>query len=211
LESRNFNQAVKELQPNRSKLDDDALVQLALALDGLDRSAEALEVLETRNASAGASAQLDAMGVLAGRLKRRWLAEKRKDDAERAEQFYAEGFAQAEKAQDHEMAYYLGINVAFMQLAARKDRAAARAIAEKVLAHCAAAKPGMWCSATQGEAKLVLGKTQPALQSYLHAVGSKPKPTPRQMESMYHQAMKVADLMNDTDATSGLDTIFRPS
>ena len=53
-------------------------------------------------------------------MKRRWLAERRKADAERARQLYADGFAVAETRQQHDDAFYLGINVTFMDLALAK-------------------------------------------------------------------------------------------
>ena len=171
------------------------MVQLALALESLGKSTKALAILQNRSNAGETSAQLDAMGVLAGRLKRRWLAERKKDDAERASELYGKGFALAEKNTNHDMAYYLGINLAFMKLAYHEDRTAAKALAEKVLEHCRLAEMSMWCWATQGEANLILGNTALALQGYAEAVAS--DPTPRQMESMFNQAMKIADLVND--------------
>ena len=208
LESRDFNRVVNELNPHQNELDDDALVQLALALDGLGRGAEAIAVLESRRLSEPASQKLDAMGVLAGRLKRRWLAERRKADAERARQLYADGFAIADSTQKHDAAFYLGINVAFMDLAYGQDRAAAKAMASKVLNHCQQAPESMWGLATQGEAYLVLGDRPLAAKNYRQALAS--KPAPRQIESMYHQAMKIADLVSDPGAAAELETIFRP-
>ncbi len=208
LESRDFKRVVKELGPHEKDLDDAALVQLALALESLGQSAKALALLENRSNAGETSAQLDAMGVLAGRLKRRWLAERNEGDAKRASELYGEGFALADKAGNHDMAYYLGINLAFMKLAYNQDRTAAKALAEKVLEHCRLAGKSMWCLATQGEANLILGNTALALQGYREAVAS--NPTPRQMESMYNQAMKAADLVNDLVARSGLEEIFRP-
>jgi hypothetical protein len=91
VELRRFEAAVKTLLPNAGELDDAALVALALALDGLGRGPEALHILKQHYRSGISST--DALGVLAGRLKRRWLAERRSADLARARQLYSEGLA----------------------------------------------------------------------------------------------------------------------
>src|SRR5262245_34869966 len=73
----------KTLSPNADKLDDAALVALALALDGLGRGSEALKVLEDHYRKNGISS-LDALGVLGGRYKRQWLAGRVAEDLKRA-------------------------------------------------------------------------------------------------------------------------------
>ena len=206
LESRDFRRVVKDLQPHQDELDEAALVQLALALESLGGKAEAIKVLEGNLDDQ--ARRLDAMGVLGGRLKRRWLAERRQADGERARKLYADGFALAEKAGKHDASFYLGINVAFMDLAYRQDRAAAKTMAEKVMAHCQQADASMWRFATEGEANLVLGHIAQAGEKYRLAVNE--DPTPRQTESMYHQAMKVADLIGSKKALQELTAIFRP-
>jgi pimeloyl-ACP methyl ester carboxylesterase len=207
LESSDFRRVVKELQPHQSELDEAALVQLALALEGLGRKAEAIRVLEG-DASDSNKNRLDAMGVLGGRLKRRWLVERRQADAEHARKLYADAFTLAEKSGRHDDAFYPGINVAFMDLAFRQDRQAAETMAKQVLGHCQSAKEGMWRFATEGEANLILGRIPEALAQYCRAVEE--KPAPRQMESMYLQAMKVADLVGSRKAAQELAAIFRP-
>ena len=77
---------------------------------------EALQVLEQHYRSGTSST--DALGVLAGRLKRRWLAERRAADLERARQLYSEGLARAEAEGDAAQAYYHAINIAFLDLMA---------------------------------------------------------------------------------------------
>ena len=65
-------------------LDSDALASLALALEGLGRGAEALSVLEKH--FKGGTSSTDAQGILAGRLKRRWLVGRVQSDLDRAKQ-----------------------------------------------------------------------------------------------------------------------------
>lgn len=202
VESREFHRAVRLLEPHKGELDDQALVQLALALEGIGRQRDAIKVLEEQGRS-----NTDAMGVLAGRLKRRWLVERRRADAERAWELYKKAFALAVKASDSPQAFYHGINVAFMELAYRGDHAAAKRMARKVLNHCARAPREKWRLATEGEARLMLGETDGAIESYQQAVQA--RPTPRELCSMYQQAIRIATLVGDKSAAERLEAIFR--
>jgi pimeloyl-ACP methyl ester carboxylesterase len=205
VETRDFKRAIALLEPHKNELDDDALVQLALAMEGTGRTKEALEILKNSQRSS-----TDAMGVLAGRLKRRWLAERRDEDARKARELYNNAFKLAEAANDHDQAFYHGINIAFMDLAYGTNRAEAKAkahrMATKVLAHCALADPGKWRYATEGEAQLIAGHTSEAIERYEAYLNENPKP--RDIESTYQQAKKVADLLGNTKGAAKLDSIF---
>lgn len=203
VERREFTVAIEELWPHRTELDDDGLVLLALALESDGRSEDALEVL-----AQGKHKGTDAMGTLAGRLKRRWLVERRKADAEQALSLYGEGLRLSEERNDHAQAYYHAINVAFMQLAFCKDRSAAKRLAERSLEHCGAvAAPDKWSLATEGEAYLLLGNESDALDRYGKAMVA--DATPREIESMYQQALKVAGLVSSRETAERLERLFR--
>ena len=205
VESRDFKRAITLLEPHKDELDADALVQLALALEGTGRTREALEILENPKRSS-----TDAMGVLAGRLKRRWLAERRDEDATKARELYDKAFKASEAANDHDQAFYHGINIAFMDLAYCTHRAEAKAraggMAKKVLAHCALAEPGKWRYATEGEAYLMLEDTDAAIGRYEAYVNENPRP--RELESTFQQAKKVVDLLGNKKAAARLDSVF---
>ena len=168
---RQLKRAIRKLKPIKDKLDDYALVELALALEGVGRSAEALEILQD-----GGRSSTDALGVLAGRLKRRWLVERRSADANRALQLYNEAYSLSRTTNNHPQAFYHGINVAFMTLVHLHDHAAARAMAKSILVHCAHAPAEKWRLATEGEAYLMLGKTTQAYQKYRRAIQREPTP-----------------------------------
>lgn len=204
VESREFQGAVRHLELHKQELDDAALVQLALALEGVGRQEDAMKVLEEQGRS-----NMDAMGVLAGRLKRRWLLERRQTDAQRVQELYAEAFALAEAANDSKQAFYHGINIAFMDLAYGDDRSAAKTMARKVLAHCQRALREKWRLATEGEAYLILGETDVAIARYREAVCTQPTPTSRELDSMYQQAVLVVGLVGDKSTADQLDAIFR--
>jgi predicted negative regulator of RcsB-dependent stress response len=201
IESREFADAIDKLWPIRHELDEKGLVDLALALEQTGRQEDAIQVLAQRQGD-----DLQAMGILAGRLKRRWLAERRRQDAESALGLYTQGMALAEERGRHDLAFYHGINSAFMQIAYRSDYTAAREIAERVLEHCAAARPDKWSLAAQGEALLLLGRTEEALEKYKEAIQQ--GASSREVDSMYQQAIRLADLCGDEQAGHALPSVF---
>ncbi|MFY9647605.1 MAG: alpha/beta fold hydrolase [Terriglobales bacterium] len=204
VEMRDFYQAIATLESHPESLDEGGLVQLALALESVGRQPEAIEVLRKRKSSPGYT---DAMGTLAGRLKRRWLVQRTAEDADTASDLYQQAFDSSEKANDHAQAFYHGINVAFMQLVYRHQKQAAKETATKVLAHCQASEPEKWRYATEGEAHLLLGEFDQAMENYQKAVDS--NPLPRELDSMYQQALRVASLVGDDSVADRLQKIFR--
>jgi tetratricopeptide (TPR) repeat protein len=205
VESRDFHLAIDQFWPNRDKLDESALVQLALALEGVGRQADAVQLLE----SARHKGKTDALGVLAGRLKRRWIVDHIEEDARLSRQLYDEAYQLSVAAGNHSQAFYHGINVAFMDLIFGSNLDAAMARASLVLEHCATANRDLWCMATRGEALLVLGRTEEAIAAYRDAV--RQNPTPRQLRSMYQQAVVVARHAGDEAAERSLESIFKGS
>jgi len=204
LEMRQFQNAISTLESHPEALDEVGLVQLAMAYDSVGRREDAIRVLQTREKSSDFT---DAMGVLAGRLKRRWLVGHLAADADQACALYEKGFELSQQRGRHDQAFYHGINVAFMQLAYRNDEIAAKETAKKVLAECALAKPDKWRLATEGEASLLLGNTDEALKNYQAAALSKPRP--RECDSMFQQAIHVASLTGNEAAADALEKIFR--
>jgi pimeloyl-ACP methyl ester carboxylesterase len=210
VESQQFQAAIDRWWPHRAALDDDATVQLALALESVGRQQDAIDLLEAYMQRQQRPAT-DALGVLAGRLKRRWLVERRRQDAERALALYRRGYDAAAQEGNHDQAFYLGINVAFMELAYGHDHHAARAIATAVLQHCHSAtnpQQRLWRLATEAEAALVLGQLAAAYNAYGQAVAEGPEPW--QVRSMQAQAIRMADLVGADDAfIERLQGVFR--
>ena len=201
VESRDFETAIRELEPRQKELDDDGLVMLALALESKQQSEKAIEILTQRDRLA-----TDPLGVLAGRLKRRWLVERRRLDAERALELYRQGLDRAAGAKDHGQAFYHAINVAFMERAFMKRDGEAKKLAAVALEHCGHAAQDKWRSATEGEAHLQLGNTELAVEGYRAAVRDQPKPW--QAVSMYQQAVRVAELTRNQAAAVMLREVF---
>ncbi len=209
LERREFQKVEKQLGPNRASLDSRAMVDLALALDALGKRAEAMDVLVDAKRHG-----TDAIGVLAGRHKRNWIQDRLEEEARSAVELYSEAYDTAEGQGDAAQAYYHGINLAFLALVYEADRPKARELAQKVLAHCAQAEADerpqdrMWRLATEGEANLILGNTDSALERYAKAFEGPPKPKPWQFLSTSQQALRIADELGDEDIAQRLLELF---
>jgi hypothetical protein len=208
IESRDFQAAISLLEPHASQLDETGLVQLALAYASItpDRSDDAIKLLENHGKQ-----QTDAMGTLAGRLKRRWMVERRADDYNRALKLYSDALQIAQKNQLPDQIYYHAINVAFLKLASGDPHQEkhARSLARKALQNAQQGKQEHWKLATQGEASLMLDKNDQAIEAYGKSLGTNPKV--REIESMYKQAMWIAEIKKSKAMADAIENVFRPS
>jgi tetratricopeptide (TPR) repeat protein len=201
VESRHFQEAVDTLWPNRADLDDKSLVTLALALEAVGRQSDAIDMLMKADPRG-----TDPIGVLAGRLKRRWLVERKRSDAEQARNLYGQALERAETKKDAAQAYYHAINCAFMELAYGSDATACRTYAQRALTHTAQATDDVWRRATEGEANLYLGNTAAAADAYRRALSLNPEPW--QASSIYQQAFRAADLVGEEGLAAELKAMF---
>lgn len=201
-----FKEAVDTLLPRVTQIDDAALVTLALALDGLDRSNEALELLEIHCNKSSA----EALGVLGGRIKRRWLVQRSASDLEHARNMYSSGLEIALRENDHDQAYYHAINIAFLDLlsapATTRFPQKVLDMAKLALEHCAQSDQNHWCQATQGEACLMLNEVERAKAYYREAIAI--TDSPRERQSMYSQAIRVALRTGGEDAGRVIEQVF---
>ena len=196
-----FQTAVSALMPHADELDDQHLVLLALALEGVGRPEEALDVLENRE-----DAGTDAVGVLAGRLKRRWMTEGRDADGKRSLELYSGALTSALTRSDTQQAFYHAINAAFMTWAYGQDSNGARAHAQTALDQAESDPAARWAAATEGEAHLYLGNVEMALESYRRALRS--GHGPRELRSIYQQAAWASHLLDDQDVEQSIDQLF---
>jgi pimeloyl-ACP methyl ester carboxylesterase len=200
VESGEFQKLVQQFWPAGKAmpqgLDDSGSVQLAIALDQVGRREDAIELLRSRQPRG-----TDALGVLAGRLKRRWLVTRSENDYQAARDLYRQAYEQARAATppDHDQAYYHGINLAFLVLAQEGNFGAAledaQQLARQILEHCRQAKDARylhWRLATEGDALNILGEWEQGVEKHRQAVAQ--KPPPREMVSMEEQAVRIARL-----------------
>ena len=144
---------------------------LALALEGLGRDEKALSVLEKH--FKGGTSSTDAQGILAGRLKRRWLVGRVQSDLDRAKELYSDALRRSEAKEDHSQAYYHAINVAFLDLISTPPNSdvpkSVDEMARRARRHCSQASQTQWRFATEAEASLMLGDLDGAEALYRRA------------------------------------------
>jgi len=184
-------------------LSDKQIVKLALALEMIGKQEQSIALLQKY-----ASRSTELTSVLAGRLKRRWLAdsESRASDGSEALALYRAAFVRASQSGDHPQAYYAGINVAFLELALDDHADEAQRIAIRVLDHCRLSNANKWQLATQGEAYLYLGDLQAALAYYSAALEA--QPDTREVDSIQKQAVWAARLLKSPEYESRLLKLF---
>lgn len=208
LETREFAQVIKILWPKRNKLDTEALGRLAMALDSSGRREDAIQILSDRPGKS-----TDLLGILAGRLKRRWLLERSESDAEKSLQLYTEGYQRAVAVGDHCQAFYHVINIAFLELAfGGKPIERLKELAQSVLYHCEQARQAghkdHWVAAAEGEAFLLMNRRREALDCYRSALHCDPLPSPREISSMYQQATLILGLTGSRQTCRELEKLF---
>ncbi len=205
IEVGDFRKIVRELLHRAGEIDKRALLRLAIALDALDRRDEAYDLL-----ARSGELDTDAVGALAGRLKRRWLFGRSRADAEKAEEHYGKAYALARKSDDLRQGYYHGINLAFLAFLFHGDRNLARQRAGEVLEICTRSRESgdadEWLSATEGEARLILGQTAAAFQAYRCFVAAGNDPW--KVGSTYLNARMIAADIGDRGLARELGVIF---
>ena len=208
VETNDYESVVDALLPLAGRLDGDAIVTLALALESLGQQEKATQVVE--NHFEQGAATLDAMGVLAGRLKRRWLFSRAEADYDRSLALYEEALQKAIELEELEQAYYHVINVAFLKLMRGPEHVGVstetRQAAELARAFAKRAPETSWSLATVGEASLMLGELNEGLAAYERA--KETSETVRAQQSMFSQALQVASRVFGEKGESAVRGVF---
>ena len=208
VETNDYESVVTALLPLAGSLDGDAIVTLALALESLGRREEATQIVE--NYFEQGAATLDAVGVLAGRLKRRWVFSRGKADYDRSLALYEEALQRAVELDELEQAYYHGINVAFLKLMRGPEHMGVseetREAAELARTFAKRAPETSWSLATIGEASLMLGELKEGLAAYERA--RETSGTVRAQQSMFSQALLVASRVYREEGESAVRDVF---
>lgn len=191
------------------------IVLKALKLDHDGKREESVRFL-MENRKAGT----DALGTLAGRIKRRWFQHGKKSDANWAHQLYAEALEESLETLEtaerdrlpaiHAQIYYHAINVAFLEFAALGDTEKAKQHAQVALEHSMRSNDtdAWWNAATRGEAYLYLNEHEKALEAYEEALRVNPENW--QLMSTGQQANRVAEIKRDKALHKALLHLFNP-
>jgi predicted alpha/beta hydrolase family esterase len=206
IEKEGFQDVINKLWPGYLQdrnapfpaVDDYGAGQLGMALEKIGDSETAIRLLSAHHAKG-----TDVLGILAGRLKRRWWLKSLQEDLDRALQLYTEGYERAVAADpvDHDQAYYHGINIAYLTMAPpTRNFARAKEWADKVLQHTASSvDPRMrkWIAATEADALMIRGDVQQGLERHKQAAAQVLNPW--EALSMEEQTMRIADLCGVPD------------
>ena len=208
VETQQHRSAVDALLPEASALDSEAIVTLSLALESLGHRNEAVNVLTTHVNQGHAT--LDVIGVLAGRLKRRWLFSRNLTDYERSLELYQSRLQNAVAAGKLDQAYYQSINIAFLKLMRAPENEPVnhetRQAARQALDFATSVPETSWSLATIGEASLMLGEMNVANAAYRRAKDA--ANSVREQHSMFSQALQVAGRLYGKEGKSQIQAIF---
>jgi pimeloyl-ACP methyl ester carboxylesterase len=194
---------VTRLSADTTNLTDEQLVKLVFGLEMQGKQEESIRLLRQF-----ATRSTELTSVLAGRLKRRWLAdpEQHLDEGLEAGMLYRRAFSRAAQEGNHSQAFYAGINAAFMAAVLEKDLDQARTTAIRVIEHCRLSPVEKWQLATQAEANLYMGDIDASVAYYQAALEA--GPNMREIESMEKQAIWVARVLKSAEAESRLQKLF---
>ncbi|MDO9594590.1 MAG: hypothetical protein Q7J19_06325, partial [Lutibacter sp.] len=159
-----YNAVVKKLLPTKDTLNAKGLKQLLFALEGLDRNKEVMDILLNHPLS---QENTDLMGVLGGRLKRRYLQTFLEEDGKKAMEYYGKGLEISAEKKENEQIYYHAINLAFLSLVVEEDKNKMREYAQQAID--AAEKDSfssLWKNATIAEAAMYTGNFEKAKEYY---------------------------------------------
>lgn len=159
-----YDEVIKKLLPTAETLDTKGLERLIFALEGADRGAEALKILQEHPLAKDNS---NLLGIIGGRYKRKYLDSFVKEDGDKAVEYYSKGLAIAEGKADAKQIYYLAINLAFLSILFKDDETAMNDFAQKAL-EATSKDPfnSLWKLATIAEAYLYLGNFEEAKKNY---------------------------------------------
>lgn len=165
-----YKSVVDTLLPNAGALDKRGLERLIFALEGLQRSAEALELLKTHPLAQNNS---DVLGLIGGRYKRSYLLSFIKSEGDKALDYYSRALQIAVDCKDAGQVYYLAINLAFLNLIVLDDKSMMRVYANQTLDACEQDPfNSLWKLASMAEGNLYLGALDKAKEYYSQAANN---------------------------------------
>ncbi|MEN8798243.1 MAG: caspase family protein [Flavobacteriaceae bacterium] len=158
-----YDAVVKKLMPHVESLDKNGLKRLVFALEGLDRREEALKILDEHPT---AQEDTDLMGIIGGRYKRAYLKFPSQDDAETAFVYYELALEKSTNNKNYEQIYYHAINLAFLSLVVKDNKADMVKYAEQALHVAKNCANNLWKYATVAEANMYLNELDTAKKYY---------------------------------------------
>jgi hypothetical protein len=166
----NYEAVVRDLYPDRDSLGNKGIKNLLFALEGLDRLEDAIELAESRVEESGS---LHLIGLLAGRVKRRYLKTMKEADGDLSFKLYKKAYNLAVEEKNTDQQYFLAINLAFLSLVHEEDKSMMQKYAT-LSRKLAQEDPfdSIWKSATIAEASMYLADFETAKEQYAIAAAN---------------------------------------
>ncbi len=165
-----YDAVVRELWSDRVTLGPKGIRNLLFALEGLDRLEDAIQLA---NQALESNDSLHLLGLLAGRVKRRYLKSMKDADGELSFKLYKQAFEKAESELNNDQMYFTAINLAFLALIHHEDRSEMTKYAT-LSRKLAQQDPfdSMWKAATIAEASMYLADFEAAIEHYRTAAAT---------------------------------------
>jgi hypothetical protein len=161
----NYTQVVNDLLPAKYQLSKEGVVKLIFALEGLNRNDEAVEILENTTITGNS----DLLGILGGRYKRKYLLNYKAADAEKSFEHYSKALALSEQNTNDEQIFYHAINLAFLSLVYKDDKAQMKKYAQTAKDAAGRCAEETWKNATIAEAAIYFDDPATALVYFAKA------------------------------------------
>ncbi|BAO56348.1 caspase family protein [Nonlabens marinus] len=160
----NYDAVVRELWPDRMELGAKGVRNLLFALEGLDRLDDAIELAENKVEE---SESLHLFGLLAGRVKRRYLQTMKDADGDLSFKLYKKAYDMAVAENNNDQQYFLAINLAFLSLIHEEYRSMMQKYAT-LSRKLAQQDPfdSIWKAATIAESSMYLADFEAAKEQY---------------------------------------------
>lgn len=159
----NYQSIINSFLPNVESIGLRELIQLVFALECRGRNEEAISILKNHKK---ASQNSDALGILAGRYKRKYLLQGLQKDFDNAFHFYKKALQISKQEQNQKQIFYHAINLAFMSIVGDSQDIDMRTYAQMALDSCISEHKDMWELATIAESNLYLGNLDIAKDFY---------------------------------------------
>jgi pimeloyl-ACP methyl ester carboxylesterase len=185
---------VQQLMPRVDELDSRGFEKLIFALEGLDRGEEALGLLKKHLDD---DCDLNILGLLAGRYKRKYLLSLQQTDGEESLRYYTMLYDRSVMDKRPKMLYYAAINLAFLHLVLHRNHGEMTRFAEEAREQAEQdVFENLWKLATLAEANLYLGKLDEAQNLYEKAAA---KAGIREKLSIHLNAQKAYACLMESD------------
>ena len=162
-----YDAVINEYLPIVNELDKRGVQQLIFALEGMDRSEEALDILKT-NPLLLEDAQTH--GLLGGRFKRKYLLSSVKKFGEESIKYYKMAYEHSIEIKNKKEIYFNAINLAFLSLMVHGSDEEMTKYATVAIENAKKdAFDNLWKLATLGEANLYLGNLKKSKKFYAKA------------------------------------------